>query len=87
MAYEIRYGLGGSFGGAGEWESVDVASMEEAEQAAYEAACEEYEMYDGLHGLRNVSMIMEEDGFDYEEATEQWCEERGSWLDYEAREV
>lgn len=88
--FRIRYALGGGFGGVknAEWEDCPEAeNMAQAEQFAYEMACQEYENYDGLHGLRTVHMIMEEDGLSKEEAGEQWKEERESWLDYEARQV
>lgn len=87
--FQIRYGLGGGFGGCEreEWEDSDATSLNEAEKEAWEMACQTYEMYDGMHGLRSVEMIMEEEEVDEEEAFEFWEEERESWLDYEVREV
>jgi hypothetical protein len=88
--WQIRYGLGGGFGGCerNEWEDCEEANNEDqACDYAYEMACQEYEMYDGMHGLRNTADIMEEDEVDEEEAEEIWREERESWLDYEVREV
>jgi hypothetical protein len=41
-------------------------------------------MYDGLHGLRSVDQIVEEDEVDEDEAYEIWREERESWLEYQA---
>lgn len=89
MKFEIRYGLGGGFGGCEnkDWEPIEADSLEEAENEAYEQACQEYEMYEGMHGLRSAYQIMEEDGLDEDEAEEEWREERESWLDYEARET
>lgn len=85
--YRIRYGLGGGFGGCCEWEEIDAPNDEAASVAAWEAACEEYESYDGLHGLRSVSDIMKEDGLDSDEAHEAWEEERESWIDYESERI
>jgi hypothetical protein len=94
MRYQIRYGLGGGFGGAGEWEEIEAEDLDAAEQEAYYAACETYENYSGMYGLRSVEEILEElievegweaDGLD-EAAEETYNEERESWLDYEARE-
>ena len=85
----IAYGLGGSFGGCGEWEECPyVTTLDEAEKYAYEAACQEYESYDGLHGLENEESIREEypdisDG----EVYEIYCDSRESWLCYKAREI
>lgn len=84
--YEIRHGLGGGFGGAGEWGTVTANSLDDAERQAYEAACEEYEMYDGMHGLDSIEDIREEHPDHSEsEAEEEWRECRESWLDYGAR--
>lgn len=85
--FQIRYGLGGSFGGLCEWENSDAANEVDADLEAWEKACEEYESHAGLHGLRDVEQIMEEDEVDEEEAWEIYNEERESWLDYETREV
>jgi len=90
MKFRVRFGLGGGFGGCEmqEWEEMDFASLDEAEKYAYELACEEYDQYDGLHGLRSVEQIMEEDEVeDYDEAYESWLDERESWLDWEVEEV
>ncbi len=83
--YQIRYGLGGGFGGCGDWEDASATTEDAANLEAWERACEEYDMYDGLHGLRNVEMIMEEDDVDETEAFEIYEEERESWLYYEVR--
>lgn len=85
--YMIRYGLGGGFGGAGEWKPTDAETLEQAQKWAYEAACAYYEMYNGFHELRNTHQIMDEEECDENEAEEIWRDERESWLDYEAREI
>jgi len=88
--FQIRYALGGGFGGCEmqEWEDCPEAKTEDqARDIAYEMACQEYESYDGLYGLRSVDEIKEEDELEQEEAEQSWLEERESWLDYEAREV
>lgn len=86
--FQIRYGLGGGFGGAGDWEDCEEAkTLEQADKIAYEYACQDYDSYDGLHGLRDIEQIMEEDRVDEDEAEQIWRDERESWLDYEAREV
>ena len=85
--YKIYYGLGGGFGGPGEPELARLPDKETAENLAYELACDEYDSYDGLHGLRNINMIMEEEDCDEDTAEEIWLEERESWLDYWVEEV
>lgn len=88
MAFQIRYGLGGGFGGTRylEWEDSCAETKEQAEEEAYQGACEVYESYDGFYGLRDVGVIMEDEECDEDEAAEIWEEERESWLDYEVRE-
>lgn len=87
--YKISYGLGGGFGGANEdGEIYEFKNEDEAMRFAWEKACEEYDSYAGLHGLRDVEQIMEEDGIDNEDdAWEVYYEERESWLDYEVEEI
>lgn len=83
--YIIGYGLGGGFGGMQTYEVVQCETLAQAEDAAYEAACEHYQMYEGMHGLRDVEQIMEED--EIEEEQDAWGiyeEERESWLEYSA---
>lgn len=80
--WKIYAGLGGGFGNAN-YVRTFTGTKERAEKEAYYAAIEEYENYEGLHGLRTIDDIMEEDGIeDYEEAQQIYNEERESWLDY-----
>ena len=37
--WQVKYGLGGGFGGCGEWEDTDCKTEEEAVNYAYELAC------------------------------------------------
>lgn len=85
--YKIFTGLGGGFGGAREYGTYEVSSQDDAEQYAYEVACEEYEGYAGLHGLRSVDDIIEEEGYCEVEAEDAYNEERESWLSYYVEEV
>jgi len=80
----ISYGLGGGFGGADNYEVIDAEDEDEASKYAWEMACQDYESYVGLHGLRTTDEIMEEDEVDEEAAEEIYNEERESWLDYSA---
>jgi hypothetical protein len=84
--YIIGYGLSGGFGGIRNYEVVEANSESEAEMMAWEAACDEYESYVGMYGLRTVEEIMEEDDIeDDEEAYETFNDERESWLDYNSQ--
>lgn len=82
--YIIGWGLSGGFGGANNYEVIKAISLEEADKEAYQRAIQEYEQYEGMHGLRSVDDIMEEDDVDYDEAEEIYNEEREGWLDYSA---
>lgn len=84
--YIIGWGLSGGFGGIQNYEVIIADSEEDAESQAYQNAIEEYQNYDGMHGLRSISDIMEEDGIDDEEEAESiYNEEREDWLDYSAK--
>ena len=90
--YKIGYGCG-----CGDNEDYIMAmSLESANEIAYEAAIEDYEMYEGLHGIRGVEDIAEEDydiGFGeipdelYEQIYQDYLDERESQLDYWAEEI
>lgn len=87
--FKIKYGLSGGFGGceSGDEQILECDNEDEANDQGWNLACEYYEDYDGLHGLRSVSMIMEEDEVEEDEAKEIWKEEREGWLDYEVEEL
>lgn len=80
----IQWGLGGGFGGASNYEVISATSEEDAMKQAWNSACEEYDGMAGLHGLRSVEEIMENDEVDADEAQQIYDEERESWLDYSA---
>lgn len=87
--YFIYAGLSGGFGGAGLVNdyAMEFKDEEAAEDFAREQAVSEYESYSGLHGLRNLDQIMEEEGIDEEEAEEIYNEEMESWIDYKVELV
>ena len=93
--YKIYAGLGGGFGGAKYIETVEAANEEEAARIAYEYAVEEYESYEGLHGLASYGDVVdnpEEYGLDEDCQNEEYLweayeEERSTWLDYYVKEV
>lgn len=83
--YIIGWGLSGGFGGINNYEVIQTSSLEEAEKDAYQRALEEYESYSGMHGLRSVDDIIDEDDVDSDEAEEIYNQEREDWLDYVAK--
>lgn len=85
--FEIFAGLGGGFGGATSHGTHECKNKDAAEELAYELALEDYESYDGLHGLRTVEDIIEQDEVSEDEAYEIWQEEREGWLDYYVEEI
>lgn len=87
MKFRIRYGLGGGFGGCGEWEEIEANSFEEAQNEAYLQAVDVYESYAGFHGLRDIDQIMEDEDCSEKVAEEIFNEEMESWLDYEVEEL
>ena len=92
--FKIGYGCG-----CGDNEDYIVAKdQKEADEIAYEAAIEEYESFEGLHGIRGMAEIAEEDfeieldqleysTGDYVAIEEAYLDERESQLDYWAEEI
>ena len=86
--YQISYGMGGGFGGLGDWEDCDAITLTMAEEDAYQMALDNYDSYDGSYGLQTVQDIMAENSdYDEETAQEAWEYERESWIVYAARET
>ena len=83
--WAIFQGLNGGFGGA-DFECFETCTYEEAQSIAYEKACDSYESYVGIGGLRELSTIMEEDEVEEEEAEQIYNEEREGWLEYYVQE-
>ena len=96
--FKLYAGLGGSFGGATFEEIRECRDEQEAEQAAYQLAVEEYESYGGMHGLLDYEGCYEDlqesgmfDTIDENEiddmVTAHYLEYMESWLDYYVEEV
>ena len=90
--FKIGYGCG-----CGDNEDYIIAASEkEATDIAYESAIEEYESFEGLHGIRGVEDIAEED-YDvefgeipdelYDQIYQDYLDEREGQLDYWAEEI
>lgn len=90
--YNLYAGLNGGFGGARYDHTEEFATQADAEHAAYALAKEEYESYEGCHGLRSYENIVEDSGIPADEMTsedrddcwEEYMEEMEGWLDYRA---
>ena len=73
---------------------LEFSSKDIATQAAYDMAVEDYESFEGLHGIPDIGDIMEDkEGYNLsEDASEDECwgayyEQRESWLNYWAEEA
>ena len=88
--YNIYAGLGGGFGGAEYRGTGEFESEEDAAEVAYGIACEEYESYEGYHGILSWGDIAEDSNLDpedednYDEILEAYNEEMESWIEYYA---
>ena len=88
--YNIYAGLGGGFGGAKYSGSGEFESEEDASEVAYDIACEEYESYEGYHGILDWHDVAEANDLDpddednYDAILELYNEERESWIEYYA---
>lgn len=82
--FQIRYALGGGFGGTQfkDWETIDAKDLAEAE----EEACNEYRSYEGMHGLFNREEELVENP-DLTEADLDAMERDDieSWIEFEAQ--
>lgn len=88
MKYNIYAGLGGSFGGAtyqgtGEFDDVDSAV-----DYAYEIAVEEYQSYEGYHGILDWYDVAEQEELDPETESDSidqaYADEIENWIEYYA---
>ena len=88
--YNIYAGLGGGFGGAKYSGTGEFKSEEDACQVAYAIAREEYESYEGYHGIKDWQDVAEENNLDpdkeedYYAINEFYNEEVESWIEYYA---
>lgn len=94
--YNLYAGLGGGFGGAVYVATEDFNSFEDAEARARELAVEEYESYEGMHGILSPNDIREsycEDNElsegdlgdeDDEAIMDMYTEEVEGWIAYKA---
>lgn len=86
--YRIFAGLGGGFGGVQDQGIEDYDNLADAEEDAYEVACEIYESYEGMHGLFNREKALEEDpDLTDEELEDMYNEDRENWIEYLAELV
>lgn len=87
--FEIKYGLGGGFGGLDgcDWEQSHATNRDDAQRDAYECAKELYLSYNGMHGLLIEEDVMEENNCDWDTAQEIVNEDIESWIDYDVREI
>lgn len=90
--YKIGYGCG-----CGDNEDyITAKDQKEADSIAWEHAVEEYEMFEGLHGIRGMHDIALEDydmeldevyGATYDAIEQDYIDERESQIDYWAEEI
>lgn len=93
--YKAYYGLGGGFGGAKDYEIIETNDEEEAEDMAFELACQTYSSYEGLYGLEDWGDVLkrlngecsgepldEDNEEDVKIIDEAYNESRETWLDY-----
>ena len=85
MKFYVEYGCG-----CGDnYMVIEAKDLAAAENYAYEKAIEEYESYEGLHGILNKEEVCEEWGIedvDSDEAEVAYREEREGQLNYLAEE-
>ena len=81
--YKIYAGLGGGFGGAEYLWTDEYNSEDEAVEYAYSQACELYYGYQGLRGLFNREIALEDNpSLTEDELIEMELEDLETWIDY-----
>ena len=95
--FKIYAGLGGGFGGPVYHGTYEYANIDEATADAYRLAEEEYQSYEGYHGIMSLEDVEEdlrESGFIGDDITDfeiedcianRYLEEIESWIYYEAK--
>ena len=92
MKYAIFAGLNGGFGGAIFQYVDDFDSEDEALGAAHDKAIEEYESYEGCHGIMDLEDVRDDlrESFgeepDEDVIMKRYIEEVESWIDYRVEE-
>ena len=84
--FKIYAGMGGSFGGARYNGTYEYADIDEATAEAYRIAEEEYQSYEGCHGImspEDVEEDLRDSGFIEEDMTD---DEVADMIDYHYRE-
>lgn len=93
MKFEIYAGLGGGFGGASYIETIEANTREEAEEYARQCAIDDYESYEGSHGILSRDDVFEDliESFGEEPLEEdidlKYMEEVEGWITYYVEEV
>lgn len=88
MKYAIYAGLNGGFGGAIFQYVDDFDNEDEALGAAHDKAVEEYESYEGCHGIMDLEDVRDDlrESFgeepDEDVIMKRYIEEVESWIDY-----
>lgn len=92
--FKLFAGMGGSFGGAQSCGVYEYDNLQQAEEAAYELAVEEYQSYEGLHGIPSYEDVRNEyietygdEDPDEDLIQEYYEEEMSNWIVYYAEEV
>lgn len=96
--FKIYAGMSGGFGGATYEGTIEAASERDAEQYAYDLAVEQYQSYEGYHGILSWEECKEDlhDSGMLEDLTENECEdlvnehylnEIDSWIDFYVVEI
>lgn len=94
--FKIYAGLGGSFGGANYHGTYEYENIDEALNDAYNLAFEEYQSYEGCHGIlsyEEVEADLRDSGLIDDDLTDSeledainshYLEEVESWIEYNA---
>lgn len=91
--YNIYAGLGGGFGGPSVVDVREFEDYDEAMEYAREQAIEEYQSYEGFHGVFDRDDVRQDLLLSFgkepteDEIEQKYWEEIESWIEYDAEEV
>lgn len=88
MKYNIYAGLGGGFGGPTYQGTGEFSDEDSAIDYAYQMAIEEYQSYEGFHGILDWDDVAEQEELDPETESDSidqaYVDEIESWIEYYA---
>lgn len=89
MKFNIYAGMSGGFGGATYVTTDDFVTAADAQEYAYQCALDDYQSYEGMHGILSWADCLEtlkeeynDDDVSYDDVDDYYQNEIESWIEY-----